>query len=138
MKIVYLTAGAAGMYCGSCLHDNTLAAALLAAGEELLLVPTYTPVRTDEENQSLKRLFFGGVNVYLQQKSFFFRHTPWWLDNLLNRPAMVGWLARKGSSTAPEKLGDLTVSMLRGERVNPPDLEKDSVIVENPTVLSRT
>ena len=29
MKIVYLAAGAAGMYCGSCLHDNTLAAALL-------------------------------------------------------------------------------------------------------------
>ncbi len=28
MRIVYLAAGAAGMYCGSCLHDNTLAAAL--------------------------------------------------------------------------------------------------------------
>ena len=33
MKIIYLAAGAAGMYCGSCLHDNTLAAALLALGE---------------------------------------------------------------------------------------------------------
>ena len=28
MRIAYLAAGAAGMYCGSCLHDNTLAAAL--------------------------------------------------------------------------------------------------------------
>ena len=34
MKIVYLAAGAGGMYCGSCLHDNTLAAALLALGED--------------------------------------------------------------------------------------------------------
>jgi hypothetical protein len=30
MRIVYLTAGAAGMYCGSCLHDNALAKALIA------------------------------------------------------------------------------------------------------------
>jgi hypothetical protein len=29
MKIVYLAAGAGGMYCGACLHANTLAAALL-------------------------------------------------------------------------------------------------------------
>ena len=28
MKIAYVSAGAAGMYCGSCLNDNTLVAAL--------------------------------------------------------------------------------------------------------------
>ena len=38
MRIAYITAGAAGMYCGSCLHDNTLAAALLKLGEDVLLV----------------------------------------------------------------------------------------------------
>ena len=27
MRIIYITAGAAGMYCGSCLHDNTLVSA---------------------------------------------------------------------------------------------------------------
>ena len=27
MKIAYVTAGAAGMLCGSCIHDNTLATA---------------------------------------------------------------------------------------------------------------
>ena len=64
-RIVYLTAGAATRYCGSCLHDNGLARALSAAGEDILLVPTYTPLRTDEENVSLNRVFFGGVNVYL-------------------------------------------------------------------------
>ena len=31
-RIAYITAGAGGMYCGSCLHDNALAAALLARG----------------------------------------------------------------------------------------------------------
>ena len=65
MKIVYLAAGAADMYCGSCLHDNTLAAALLDAGEDVLLVPTYTPLRTDEQSVSQRRVLFGGLNVYL-------------------------------------------------------------------------
>src|SRR5690242_5415115 len=63
MRIAYITAGAAGMYCGSCLHDNTLAAALLAMGEDVILVPTYTPLRTDEPNVSIDRVFFGGINV---------------------------------------------------------------------------
>src|SRR4051812_14925087 len=115
MKIVYLAAGAAGMYCGSCLHDNTLAAALLKLGEDVLLVPTYTPLRTDEENVSDGHLFFGGINVYLQQKSPVFRHTPWFLDSLLDRPGVLTWATRGGPSLEAERLGDLTVSMLEGE-----------------------
>src|SRR5207245_775765 len=65
MRIAYITAGAAGMYCGSCLHDNTLVTALIAQGHDALLIPTYTPTRTDEPDVSQKRVFFGGINVYL-------------------------------------------------------------------------
>ncbi len=115
MKIVYLAAGAADMVCGSCLHDNTLAAALQALGEDAMLVPTYTPIRTDEENVSDSHLFFGGINVYLQQRSSIFRHTPWFVDALLNRPGVIHWATRGGPSIEPHKLGDLTVSMLEGE-----------------------
>ena len=68
MKIAYITAGAAGMYCGSCLHDNTLAAALMAKGHEVALIPTYTPTRTDEEDVSIDRVFYGAVNVFLETK----------------------------------------------------------------------
>ena len=104
------------MYCGSCLHDNTLAAALLALGEDVLLVPTYTPLRTDEDNVSdAHHLFFGGINVYLQQHSALFRHTPWFLDALLDRPAVLQWATQGGPTVEPERLGDLTVSMLAGE-----------------------
>ena len=115
MKIVYLAAGAANMYCGSCLHDNTLAAALMEMGEEILLVPTYTPLRTDEENVSDSHLFFGGINVYLQQHSALFRHTPWFVDALLDHPSIIQWATRGGPSVEPASLGDLTVSMLAGE-----------------------
>jgi glycosyltransferase involved in cell wall biosynthesis len=115
MRIAYITAGAAGMYCGSCLHDNTLAAALLKSGQDVVLVPTYTPLRTDEPNVSIPRVFFGGVNVYLQEKLPFFRHTPWWVDRLLNHPGLMNRLSRRAGSVDPTQLGGLTVSMLRGE-----------------------
>jgi glycosyltransferase involved in cell wall biosynthesis len=115
MRIAYIAAGAAGMYCGSCLHDNTLASALMDLGEDVLLVPTYTPIRTDETDVSIRRVFFGGINVYLQQKSAFFRRTPWWLDRLLDHPALLESLSKRGLSIDPTRLGDMTVSMLQGE-----------------------
>jgi glycosyltransferase involved in cell wall biosynthesis len=118
VKIAYLAAGAAGMYCGSCLHDNTLAAALLELGEDVVLVPIYTPIRTDERDVSEPRVFFGGINAYLQQKFRIFRHTPRWLDRLWDHPALLRLLAGRGASVDPAKLGDMTVSMLQGELGN--------------------
>jgi len=118
VKIAYLTAGAAGMYCGSCLHDNTLAAALLKLGEDVVLAPIYTPIRTDEPDVSLPRVFYGGVNAYLQQKFRLFRHTPRWMDRWLDHPALFRMIAWRGASVDPAKLGDLTVSMLQGEKGN--------------------
>jgi len=115
MRIVHLVAGAGGMYCGTCLQSNTLARALTEAGEDVLLVPAYTPLRTDEEDVSIDRVVFGGINVYLQQRSALFRHAPWFFDRLLDRPQLLRWLSRRGLSTRPERLGALTVSMLRGE-----------------------
>ena len=115
MRIAYITAGAAGMYCGSCMRDNTLVAALSRRGHDALLVPCYMPIRTDEEDVSQKRVFFGGLNVYLQQKSGLFRHTPWLLDRLLDAPPLLRLAARFAGKTEAADLGDLTVSMLRGE-----------------------
>jgi glycosyltransferase involved in cell wall biosynthesis len=115
MKIAYITAGAAGMLCGSCMHDNTLVAALQALGHDAILIPTYTPVRTDEENVSQARVFFGGINVYLQEKSAFFRRTPWFLDRLLDWPRLLRWAGRFAVKTRAEELGELTLSMLRGQ-----------------------
>ena len=118
MRIAYITAGAAGMYCGSCLHDNTLAAALLELGEDVVLVPTYTPIRTDETDVSIRRVFFGGVNVYLQQRWRIFRHTPWWLDRWLDHPRLLAALSQRSAAIDPKALGGMTVSMLAGELGN--------------------
>ena len=113
MKITYITAGAGGMYCGSCIRDNALAAGLTRRGHDVTLVPLYTPTRTDEENVSQHRLFFGGISVYLEQYVSLFRKTPWLIDRLWESP----WLVRAVSGlvqTQPEQLGALTVSVLEG------------------------
>ena len=104
------------MYCGSCLHGNTLAAALSAAGQDCTLAPMYTPLRTDEKNVSIGRIAFGGINVYLQQHSAIFRHTPWALDHLFDTPGLLRWATSRSASVRPEQLGPLTVSMLEGEQ----------------------
>jgi len=115
MKIVHLAAGAGEMYCGNCLQENTLAAALRAAGEDVTLLPLYTPLKTDEEDVSVDRVAFGGINVYLQQCCALFRHTPWFVDRVLDQPMLLRFAVRHSGGTRPERLGPLTVSMLRGE-----------------------
>ena len=115
MKVAYITAGAAGMYCGTCIHDNTVATVLNKQGHNVSLIPTYTPTRTDEENVSLDRVFYGGINVYLQQKLSLFRHTPWVFDRMLDNPKLLNSLASLSASTDARDLGELTVSMLRAE-----------------------
>ncbi|MCA9128480.1 MAG: glycosyltransferase family 4 protein [Planctomycetales bacterium] len=114
MRIVYLTAGAAGMYCGSCLHDNAIAKAMIKLGHDALLVPIYTPILTDETNISQPTLFYGGLNVYMQQMSSLFRWLPRWADGWLSSPRLVRWIAGRAMGTSAENLGALTVSMLRG------------------------
>lgn len=118
MKIAYITAGAAGMYCGSCMRDNTLVAALGQLGHDAVLIPTYTPIRTDEEDVSRGPMFFGGINVYLQQKFALFRHTPWFFDRLLNFTPLLRFVSRWAARTQAKDLGELTVSMLQGEHGN--------------------
>src|SRR5205807_287021 len=116
MKILSITAGAAGMYCGSCSRDNALAVELLARGHEVTLLPMYTPTNPDEANVSRDRVLFGGISIYLQQHLALFRRTPRFLDRLWDSPAVIGAFASRSISTDPKLLGDLTVSMLEGDR----------------------
>ena len=115
MKILYLTAGAAGMYCGSCLLDNALATELMARGHDVILQPLYTPTLTDETNVSRPRVFFGGISVYLEQQFSLFRKTPWFFDRLWDSARVIQLFSGRGISPNPEDLGALTVSMLEGE-----------------------
>jgi glycosyltransferase involved in cell wall biosynthesis len=103
------------MYCGTCLHDNTLAAALKKLGHRVTLIPTYTPLRTDEEDVSIDHVFYGAINVFLQQGNALFRHLPRLADALLDRPWLLDLASRSAGSTDPGGLGAMTLSVLEGE-----------------------
>jgi glycosyltransferase involved in cell wall biosynthesis len=116
------------MYCGSCLHDCRLTAALRAQGRDAVLVPLYTPVRTDETDPSTPHVYYGGINVYLQQASALFRHTPWLLDRLFDAPALLRAVGRLAARTGPAELGKLTAAVLAGER-GPQRKELEKLVV---------
>jgi glycosyltransferase involved in cell wall biosynthesis len=114
MKILSITAGAAGMYCGSCLRDNALAAELIAQGHDVVLLPLYTPTLTDEQNVSAKHVFFGGISVFLHQKWPFLRKLPRVVDRLFDSDWALRMASKSSIQTAPAMLGELTVSTLDG------------------------
>jgi len=115
MKILYLTGGAGRMYCGSCLRDNALATELIARGHDVILLPVYTPTFTDEPNVSQNRVVLGGISAYLEQYVPLFRKTPAWLDGLWDSSWMLSLASRRSISTNPKMLGEMTVSVLKGE-----------------------
>lgn len=114
IKVVYLAAGSAGMICGSCLHDNRVVAVMRARGRNVSLAPLYTPIRTDETDISSRRVYFGGIGVYLREKLSWLR-IPQVVDRMLSAPALLRWLSRMSSATRAQELGALTVSVLKGE-----------------------
>lgn len=116
MKILSFTGGAGTMYCGSCLRDNALASALMKRGHDVVLSPVYTPTRTDEANVSREQVFFGGISVFLEQHSALFRRAPAFLHRLLDSNWALRLATKRQIKVDPKSLGELTVSMLRGER----------------------
>ena len=115
LRIAYLAAGAGGMICGSCIHDNALVRELQRRGHNALLLPIYTPLRTDEENVSYGRIFYGAVNIYLEQKLPLWSRAPAAVRRLLDNPRLLARVTRSASATDAHQLGELALSMVRGE-----------------------
>lgn len=117
MKIVSLTPGAGHYYCGSCLRDHALVKALRALGHDAVMAPMYLPwvVEQPIDSQDEQPIQFGGINLYLQQKSAVFRKTPRWLDALFNQSWLLRQAAKRNGMTRAHDLAELTLSMLAGE-----------------------
>ena len=115
MKIIQLTPGTGSFYCGTCLRDNALVSALRRQGHDALMVPLYLDPALDEVAASEGApIFYGGINVYLQQKSGFFRKTPRFVDALFDSATALKSAAKRAGMTDPSELGDLTLSTLKG------------------------
>lgn len=118
MKICILSAGAGGMYCGSCMRDNALATALLRMGHQVTLIPLFSPTKTDIPDVSDKRVFLGGINIYLQHASKWFRRTPRFLNWVFDRNWMLNLATKYGEGKPYSGMGGLTVDLLLGEEGN--------------------
>src|ERR1700691_4403328 len=106
MNIVQITPGAGAMYCGNCFRDNALVAALRRQGHSTLMIPLYLPLTLDEEDQSRGTpIFFNGVNVYLEQKSGWFRGAPEWVHRLTGASWILKFAASRAARTRAADLG---------------------------------
>lgn len=129
MKIVYLATGAANMYCGSCMHDNALAAGMKDAGADVSLFTLYTPMRLDEPAVGEKQILYGGIKAYMTQRF----PNPFPGRNLLMRLAGSQFLHRLmpyfdiGSAVDAEANAELTISMLKGEQGNQRELLRELI-----------
>ena len=116
MRVVHLTAGTGSFFCGTCLRDHALVKALRRLGHDALMVPMYLPLVLDDAgSKEGTPLFFGGINVYLQQKFPLFRHTPLWLDRVFDSPALLRQAGKRAGMTNPRELGEMTLSMIKGK-----------------------
>ena len=116
MRIIQLTPGTGYFHCGSCLRDNTLVNALRRLGHDAMMLPMYLPHVVDEEEAADGMpIFFGGISLYLQQKSGLFRLLPDWADRALSTPGLLKRAAARSGMTSAKDLGELTISMLHGE-----------------------
>lgn len=115
MKIAFLTPGTGSYYCGACMRDNTLGRGLSRLGHDVTIAPMYLPLTLDDEAHAGLAgtpVFFGGINIYLQQKFALFRRTPAVLDRLLNTTGLLRWASRHSHMTSARDHGELSLEML--------------------------
>jgi glycosyltransferase involved in cell wall biosynthesis len=118
VKIVFLTPGTGSYYCGACMRDNALAKELHRSGHDVTIAPMYLPLMLDDVALGgLEKVpvFFGGINVYLQQKLPLFRKTPAFVDRMLNSTGLLRWAARHSHMTSAREHGEMTLQMLNVE-----------------------
>lgn len=118
MQIIFMTPGSGdNFYCENCLRDKAVIMALREAGHDAMSLPMYLhPQMQDTAPPTDVPIFFGGVNVFLQQHSWLFRRTPRWLDRLLDSRRLLKFAAKRAGMTTPGELGRTTVSMLQGRQ----------------------
>jgi len=97
------------------MRDNTLVRNLAKLGWDVELVPAYTPIRTDEEDVSVDRVFLGGINLYLRHKVPLARWLPTWMLSWLDHPTLLRRATARQVSVDARSLGPLTLATISGE-----------------------
>jgi glycosyltransferase involved in cell wall biosynthesis len=116
MRIVHLTAGTGNFHCGTCLRDHALVKALNQLGHDVSMCPLYLPFVLDAPDKHAEgTILLGGISVYLQQVSRFFRRRQPKVTRWLDSPGLLRFVARYAGMTRAVSLGRITYSLLQGE-----------------------
>lgn len=113
MRIALITPGSGDhFYCENCRRDLDTVRGLQRAGHDVFLVPLYLPIGAADGDVPV---FYGAVNVYLEQVLPGYRHLPGFLRRFLDALPVLRWAAARAGSTRARGLEELTLSVLRGE-----------------------
>ena len=138
MRILKIIPGSGdGFLCENCLRDQALIAKLHEAGHEVTVIPIYLPMPEKSDQLSVindqKRgegsqlatqgvasahstpQFYGAVRVYLEHRFPIFKRAPLWVKRLLDSRPILKFAAKQAATSSSKNLGDLTLSVLRGE-----------------------
>ena len=113
MRIALISPGSGDhFYCENCRRDLDTVRALQSAGHDVFVVPLYLPIG---EASTAVPVFYGAVNVYLEQNLPGYRWLPQFCRRFLDALPILRWAADRAGSTRASGLEELTLSVLRGE-----------------------
>jgi glycosyltransferase involved in cell wall biosynthesis len=84
-------------------------------GEDVLLLPLYTPLRLERGDVQSPAVFYGGISIFTFSRSSPGFRKPRAIDRLLDSPRLLKLANYMAGSTNAADLGDLTLSTLRGD-----------------------
>jgi glycosyltransferase involved in cell wall biosynthesis len=118
MKIVQIVPGTGGaFYCENCVRDVSLVKAFKALGHDVIMVPMYLPISSDDVAVATDTpVFFGAINTYLRQKYPIWGKLPHWMTKSLDSQKLFAWASKKAGSTRAEGLEESTLSLLSGDK----------------------
>lgn len=123
MRILYIIPGSGGtFYCQNCQRDLELVKTLRDLGHDVVSMPLYLPLTLSfPGTDPCMPQFFGAVSLYLRYRYPSLKKLPQWFWKLMDSRQILRFAAYKAGHTRADGLGQLTVSMLRGENGNQAD-----------------
>ena len=115
MKILFIMPGSGdSFYCGNCFRDNLQASALRKAGQDVIIMPLYLPLKY-ASFQADTPLFFPATTFYTAQMFFGKRKMPNWLARVTGSEKMLTMASSLSGTTSAEGMEKMTLSMITGD-----------------------
>ena len=115
MKILFIVPGSGdSFYCGNCFRDNLLASALRKAGQDVIVMPLYLPLKYASFKADTP-LFFPATTFYTAQKFFGKRKMPHWLARLTGTKRLLDMASSLSGATTAKGTEKMTLSMITGD-----------------------